>query len=131
MICYRRLQKHPNRIGMYATVKPDAVAVEMEKLLVWYYAQTVNLSVLAAFHARYESIHPFQDVNGRTGRLTLFREYLKYNMMPFVIEDANRYEYLEALKAYREKGDCQKLVTLFQKEQGFYYKQCCCFFEQG
>ena len=51
--------------------------------------------------------------------------------MPFVIEDANRYEYLEALKVYREKGDCQKLVTLFQKEQNFYFKQCCYFFEQG
>ena len=124
-------KKHPNRIRMYATVKPDVVAVEMEKLLTWYYAQTVNLSVLAAFHARYESIHPFQDGNGRTGRLILFRECLKHNMISFVIEDANRYEYLEALKAYREKGDCQKLVTLFQKEQDFYYKQCRYFFEQG
>lgn len=115
---------------MYVTIEPDAVAVETEKLLVWYHAQTVNLSVLAAFHAQYESIHPFQDGNGRIGRLILFRECLKYNIMPFVIEDANRCEYLEALKAYREKGDCQKLVTLFQKEQNFYFKQCCYFFEQ-
>ena len=71
------------------------------------------------------------DGNGRTGRLILFRECLKHNIISFVIEDANRYEYLEALKAYREKGDCQKLVTLFQKEQDFYYKQCRYFFEQG
>ena len=52
---------------------------------------------------------------------------MKYNIIPFVIEDANRYEYLEALKAYREKGDCQKLVTLFQKEQNFYFSSAVIF----
>lgn len=54
-------KKRPNMIGMYATAKPTEVEIEMEKLLCWYYEQKVNLSVLAEFHARYESIHPFQD----------------------------------------------------------------------
>ena len=62
-------KKRPNMIGMYTTVKPDAVADEMEKLLAWYHTQKVDLSVLAEFHGRYESIHPFQDGNGRTARL--------------------------------------------------------------
>ena len=121
-------KKRPNMIGMYATVKPDAVAGEMEKLLAWYHTQKVDLSVLAEFHGRYESIHPFQDGNGRTGRLILFRECLRNGIIPFVIEDANRHEYVEALKAYRE-NDCEKLVALFQKGQEFYYNQCCYFFE--
>jgi Fic family protein len=121
-------KKRPNMIGMYTTVKPDEVAGEMEKLLTWYHTQKVDLSVLAEFHGRYESIHPFQDGNGRTGRLILFRECLRNGIIPFVIEDANRHEYVEALKAYRE-NDCEKLVALFRKEQEFYCNKCSYFFE--
>lgn len=121
-------KKRPNMIGMYTTVKPDAVAGEMEKLLAWYHTQKIDLSVLAEFHGRYESIHPFQDGNGRTGRLILFRECLRNGIIPFVIEDANRHEYVEALKAYRE-NDCEKLVALFRKEQEFYCNKCSYFFE--
>ena len=121
-------KKRPNMIGMYTTVKPDEVAGEMEKLLTWYHTQKVDLSVLAEFHGRYESIHPFQDGNGRTGRLLLFRECLRNGIIPFVIEDANRHEYVEALKAYRE-NDCEKLVALFRKEQEFYCNKCSYFFE--
>lgn len=121
-------KKRPNMIGIYTTVKPDAVADEMEKLLAWYHTQKVDLSVLAEFHGRYESIHPFQDGNGRTGRLILFRECLRNGIIPFVIEDANRHEYVEALKAYRE-NDCEKLVALFRKEQKFYCNKCSYFFE--
>ena len=121
-------KKRPNMIGMYTTVKPDEVAGEMEKLLAWYHTQKVDLSVLAEFHGRYESIHPFQDGNGRTGRLILFRECLRNGIIPFVIEDTNRHEYVEALKAYRE-NDCEKLVALFRKEQEFYCNKCSYFFE--
>ena len=121
-------KKRPNMIGMYTTVKPDEVAGEMEKLLTWYHTQKVDLSVLAEFHGRYESIHPFQDGNGRTGRLILFRECLRNGIIPFVIEDANRHEYVEALKVYRE-NDCEKLVALFRKEQEFYCNKCSYFFE--
>ena len=91
-------KKRPNMIGMYTTVKPGEVADEMEKLLTWYHAQAVDLSILAIFHAKYESIHPFQDGNGRTGRLILFRECLTHGILPFVIRDKNRYEYLDSLK---------------------------------
>lgn len=89
-------------IGMYQTVSPKDVVQEMDVLMEWYHNQETNLSVLAEFHARYESIHPFQDGNGRTGRLLLFRECLKNGIVPVVIEDANRNAYLDALKACRE-----------------------------
>lgn len=117
-------KQRPNMIGMYQTVRPEDVEKEMNVLMGWYFRQKVNISVLSEFHARYESIHPFQDGNGRTGRLILFRECLKNGIVPVVIEDANRNEYLEALKEYREEKSLDKLITLFEKEQQFYFGKC-------
>lgn len=122
-------KKRPNMIGMYTTAKPTEVETEMEKLLLWYNAQMVNLSVLAKFHARYESIHPFQDGNGRTGRMILFRECLKHRISPVMIEDAKRSFYLEGLKAYREKKDISILEKLFREEQDAYYRGAIYFME--
>lgn len=117
-------KKRPNMIGMYETVRPQNVTQEMYSLMDWYCDQVVNISVLAEFHARYESIHPFQDGNGRTGRLILFRECLKNGIVPVVIEDVNRNEYLEALKRYREERSLNLLISLFEKEQQFYWEKC-------
>ncbi|MCM1268201.1 MAG: Fic family protein [Bacteroidales bacterium] len=117
-------KERPNMIGIYQTVMPENVAREMALLMDWYEGQEVNLFVLAEFHARYESIHPFQDGNGRTGRLILFRECLKNEIVPFVIEDKNRNVYLEALKAYREENSLKKLIALFEEEQRFYFEKC-------
>lgn len=120
-------KRRPNMIGLYQTVRPENVEVEMASLLKWYFGQSADLAVLAEFHVRYESIHPFQDGNGRTGRLLIFRECLKNGIVPVVIEDSNRNEYLEALKAYRESTDCGKIgkmTDLFKKEQKFYFDKC-------
>lgn len=117
-------KKRANMIGMYQTVRPENVTDEMTLLIEWYSSQKINIPVLAEFHARYESIHPFQDGNGRTGRLILFRECLKNGIVPVVIEDLNRNEYLDALKEYREEKKLNKLFTLFEKEQQFYMKKC-------
>lgn len=114
-------KERPNVIGVYHTVRPENVAEEMRKLLEWYSNQVVDISVLAEFHIRYENIHPFQDGNGRTGRLIVFRECLKNHIVPVVIEDSNRNEYLNALKAYREDGNIELMIKLFMKEQEFYY----------
>ncbi len=117
-------KKRPNMIGMYPTVRPEKVDQEMSFLMDWYHQQEVDISILAEFHARYESIHPFQDGNGRTGRLLLFRECLKKEIIPIVIEDANRNEYIDALKVYREEKDIIKLIELFEKEQKIYFDKC-------
>lgn len=113
-------KERPNRIGMYPTAMPSEVKTEMQKLLSWYENQPITLAVLAEFHARYESIHPFQDGNGRTGRLILFRECLKHDILPVVIEDANRHLYLQALTEYRKTASTAKLEALFKKEQQIY-----------
>lgn len=117
-------KKRPNMIGIHQTVLPSQVFEEMEKLLNWYSAQNITLETLAEFHAQYEIIHPFQDGNGRTGRMILFRECLHHNIAPFIIEDKNRPEYLEALQEYRQTKTTIGLVELFTKEQEYYYNQC-------
>lgn len=117
-------KKRPNMVGIYQTVRPEKVEGEMGRLLEWYHGERPNVAVLAEFHARYESIHPFQDGNGRTGRLILFRECLKAGMVPAVIEDANRNRYLDALREYRECGALDKLVELIRQEQEFYFGKC-------
>lgn len=91
--------------------------------------EPLDISILAGFHARYEGIHPFQDGNGRTGRMILFRECLKNRIIPVVIEDANRNEYLESLKEYREEKKLDKMTGLFEKEQQFYFEKCSYFME--
>ena len=65
-------KKRPNMIGIYETALPKDVPEKMQELLAWYSEIPVKtLAIMAQFHARYESLHPFQDGNGRTGRLIL------------------------------------------------------------
>ena len=122
-------KERPNMIGMYKTALPEEVAVEMGKLLVWYEKQEKNLETLAEFHAKYEMIHPFQDGNGRTGRMILFRECLRHaELNPFIILDINREKYIEGLKEYQENQKIDKLVSLMKQEINDYYIQCKYFF---
>ncbi len=118
-------KKRPNMVGMYRTALPADVESEMEELLKWYNEQDKNIETLARFHARYESIHPFQDGNGRTGRMLMFRESLKYpDTDPFIVLDTNRNDYIEGLKEFREENKVDKLVALMEKEATEYYNQC-------
>lgn len=118
-------KKRPNMVGMYETVLPSKVPEEMTSLFSWYNAQKdITLEILAEFHVRYESIHPFQDGNGRTGRLILFRECLRHGISPLIIEDAHRPEYLDALKEYRQTEAITKMIALFHLEQDYYWNRC-------
>lgn len=118
-------KKRPNMIGMYKTSLPKDVETDMKQLLDWYHKQEKSVKALAEFHARYESIHPFQDGNGRTGRMILFRESLKYDKLtPFIILDDDRSKYLEGLKEFREHQKVDQLLELMQKEAETYYQAC-------
>ena len=112
----------PNIIGANRTTLPKDVPTEMKNLLEWYNEQEKSLTTLAQFYTRYETIHPFQDGNGRTGRLILFRECLNNDLIPFIIEDKNRNEYIEALKTARD-NDFSALAKLFRKEQKAYKEE--------
>ena len=106
LVCRRCLQKMPNEVGGMATTMPEDVAAEMQALLAAYSAKKAKtLEDILDFHVRFERIHPFQDGNGRVGRLIMFNECLKYNIVPFIIEDNLKMFYYRGLKEWgREKG---------------------------
>lgn len=89
-----------------ATTLPEDVAVEMQALLAAYSAKKAKtLEDILEFHVRFERIHPFQDGNGRVGRLIMFKECLKYGIVPFIIEDNLKMFYYRGLKEWdTEKG---------------------------
>ena len=99
-------KKLPNEVGGNDTTLPENVAGEMRKLLADYNAlPTKNFEDIVAFHVAFERIHPFQDGNGRVGRLILFKECLKHNIVPFIIEDTLKLFYYRGLKEWDyEKG---------------------------
>lgn len=99
-------KKMPNEVGGMATALPEDVATEMQALLAAYSAKKAKtLEDILDFHVRFERIHPFQDGNGRVGRLIMFKECLKYGIIPFIIEDNLKMFYYRGLKEWgREKG---------------------------
>ena len=100
---YKRL---PNEVGGMQTSLPEEVADRMKALLSDYNAvPKKTLDDILDFHVRFERIHPFQDGNGRVGRLIMFKECLKYNIVPFIIEENLKLFYYSGLKEwYNEKG---------------------------
>ena len=100
---YKRL---PNEVGGMQTSLPEEVADRMKALLSDYNAvPKKTLDDILDFHVRFERIHPFQDGNGRVGRLIMFKECLKYNIVPFIIEENLKMFYYRGLKEwYNEKG---------------------------
>jgi len=99
-------KKLPNEVGGNDTTLPENVAGEMRKLLADYNAlPSKTFEDIVAFHVAFERIRPFQDGNGRVGRLILFKECLKHNIVPFIIEDNLKLFYYRGLKEWdHEKG---------------------------
>lgn len=99
-------KKLPNEVGGSSTTLPENVVGEMRKLLADYNALPFKtFEEIISFHVAFECIHPFQDGNGRVGRLILFKECLKNNIVPFIIEDNLKLFYYRGLKEWEnEKG---------------------------
>lgn len=119
---------YPNVIGgITETTPPDKVQSEMEVLLEKYNAiPEKNLDDLIDFHVQFETIHPFQDGNGRVGRLILFKECLKNNVLPFVIFDEYKLYYYRGLSEYKkEKGYLRDTCLLAQDQ----FRDVCDYFK--
>ena len=100
---YKRL---PNEVGGMDTTMPEEVAEKIKSLLTWYNSlENVMLEDIIEFHVRFEKIHPFQDGNGRVGRLIMFKECLKNNIVPFIIDENHKLFYYRGLKEWTcERG---------------------------
>ena len=99
-------KKRPNTVGDLFTAQPAEVAEKMRILIAAYNAKKEkSFDDLLDFHYRFERIHPFQDGNGRVGRLLLFKECLRYNIVPFIIDEELKMFYYRGLHEWKnERG---------------------------
>ena len=94
----------PNMVGDLQTTSPNQVSTEIKKLLTWYNKKTdINVNDIIEFHYRFEQIHPFQDGNGRVGRLIIFKECLKHNIVPFIIDETHKFYYYRGLREFENE----------------------------
>lgn len=114
----------PNVIGIINVIhtsSPEDVEKDLDNLLKSYHnKQTITLEDIVDFHYNFEKIHPFGDGNGRVGRMIMFKECLKNNIMPFIVLDKDKPYYMRGLKNYNE--DKMFLIDTIKYEQDLYKK---------
>lgn len=119
-------KKLPNQVGGNETVRPEKVGYEIKKLISEYNSKNnVSFDDILNFHAAFEKIHPFQDGNGRVGRLVMLKECLKHDIVPFIIDDELKYFYYRGLAKWsEEKGylidTCYAAQDKFKKLLDYY-----------
>ena len=111
-------KSRPNMVGDSKTTAPGKVTSAMKKLLSNYHSkENVDFEDIVCFHYDFEKIHPFQDRNGRVGRLIMFKECLSNNVLPFIVNDKQKQFYYRGLKEYaQEKGFLLDTCKTFQDQ---------------
>jgi len=124
-------KKMKNFVGNITTTIPENVPKAIKGLLEWYKAiKNKKLEDIIEFHVKFEKIHPFQDGNGRVGRIIMFRECLHNNIMPFYIEDRNKEFYIRGIKEYQNNNEKGYLVDTCLNSQDN-YRYLCEYFLEG
>ena len=125
-------KKKKNFVGNIETSLPSNVASDMNNLLEWYdKKKKKTMEDIIEFHVRFEKIHPFQDGNGRVGRMIMFRECLYNDIMPFFIEDRNKDFYIRGIKEYQTNGEKGYLIDTCRNSQDNYEKMAKFFLEDN
>ena len=123
-------KKKKNFVGNITTSLPSEVAKDMQNLLDWYEKiDNKRVEDIIEFHVRFERIHPFQDGNGRVGRMIMFRECLYNDIMPFYIEDRNKEFYIRGIKEYQVNNEKGYLIDTCLNSQDNYEKMAKYFLE--
>ena len=116
-------KKLTNEVGGLNTTTPKNVERDMKKLLDWYgNLEIVTINEIIEFHAKFEKIHPFQDGNGRIGRIIAFKECLKNNIIPFIILDKDKLFYYRGLYQYQTNQEKGYLIDTCLNAQDQYTK---------
>ena len=114
-------KKLANEAGSIQTSSPKQTPKDMQKLMEWYNSLLeVTIKDIIEFHARFEKIHPFQDGNGRVGRIIAFKECLKNNIIPFIILDKDKLFYYRGLQEYQNKTEKGYLIDTCLNAQDQY-----------
>lgn len=112
----------PNRIGLINIINtsaPENVDNDLDNLLKEYNnLEKITLEDIINFHYRFELIHPFGDGNGRVGRMIMFKECLRNNIMPFIVLDSDRPYYMRGLREYKKNKAF--LMDTIKNEQDLY-----------
>ena len=116
-----------NIVGDTRTTLPKDVEKDMHKLLSDYHKKDIiKIEDILWFHYCFEKIHPFQDGNGRVGRLIMFKECLKHNITPFIIDEKHKFYYYRGLKEYENNvaylvDTCLSAQDSYQLEIDYFY----------
>lgn len=104
-------KKYANEVGDIKTTSPAKVSDQIKKLINKYYEQTEHsIEDIVRFHVAFEKIHPFFDGNGRVGRLLMFKECLKYDIVPFIVNDKERFLYYKGLSEAQLDNKYQRII---------------------
>ena len=119
----------PNTVGNIETADPAEVSEKLDRLAKTYSGiDNVTINDVIDFHFGFELIHPFQDGNGRAGRMIMFKECLAHDIMPFIIEDKYKEFYYRGLDQYKiEKGylidTCLSAQDKYTEKVSYYYPE--------
>lgn len=110
-------RKGPNKLGVPARV----ISSKLDELIQTYESKPFDMDAILDFHVRFEKIHPFEDYNGRVGRLIMMKECLRHNVVPFIIDDKRRGEYNRGIKCwstdrYILRNACLKAQERFNRQ---------------
>ena len=116
-------RKSANIVSDIQTALPSDVPARVSDLVARYNAiKDPEVEDIMRFHAEYEHIHPFQDGNGRTGRMIVFRECLRNDIIPVIIRDETKQRYYHALHRAQIEGDISELTDYTVEQQELYYE---------